>query len=376
MPGNIWNPFLETLPLELLQKLQFKRFKNIFTHAYNNSPFYRRLYRKAGVTVDDIKTLDDIRKVPMVTKEDFRTAQWNKEPFPYGEMLAVPIEEVTAYHQTAGTTGIPTRFGDTWLDWETYAENYAMVMYSRGLRPKDRVYIPFPYHLFIAFWGMHYGAEKLGAEVVPGGQTPTEQRVREMKELKCTATVCTPTYALRMAEVARKIGIDPAKDIPVKMIFCAGEPGASIPDIKNKIEEAWNAKVYDHCGATEAPLWAFECEARNGLHLNEPNILVELLNPDTLEPVSPGDTGTVVVTHLNRYAIPSVRFDLKDIARLSASQDPCPCGRTWRRIEGGVIGRRDDITKERSALCPSSSLAQVVRNVPKLGCKYELDVMG
>jgi phenylacetate-CoA ligase len=375
MPGNIWNPFLETLPLELLRKLQFKRFKNIFAHAYNHSPFYGKLYRKAGVTVDDIKTLDDIRRVPMVTKDDFRSAQWDKEPFPYGEMLAVPIEEVTSYHQTAGTTGIPTRFGDTWLDWETYAENYAMVMYSRGLRPKDRVYIPFPYHLFIAFWGMHYGAEKLGAEVVPGGQTSTEQRVREMKELRCTATVCTPTYALRMAEVARKIGIDPAKDIPVKMIFCAGEPGASIPDIKNRIEEAWNAKVYDHCGATEAPLWAFECDAQNGLHLNEPNILVEILNPDTLEPVSPGDTGTIVVTHLNRCAIPSVRFDLKDIARLSASPDPCPCGRTWRRIEGGVIGRREDVTNERPTPGPPSKLGQMVRNTPISGCKYEAEVM-
>jgi phenylacetate-CoA ligase len=374
MTENIWNPVLETLPLEALGKLQFARFKRILTHAYGHSPFYRKLYAKAGIVPDDVRSMDDLKYIPMVTKDDFREAQRDRAPFPYGEMLAVPLEEVTAYHQTTGTTGEPARFADTWPDWEAYAENWAMMMYSRGLRRKDRVYIPFPYHLFIAFWGGHYGVEKLGAEVVAGGQTTTEQRVREMKDLRCTATMCTPTYALRMAEAAAKIGIDPRKDIPVKMIFCAGEPGASIPATKKRIEDAWNAKVYDHCGATEAPLWAFECEAQKGLHLNEPGVLVEILDPQTFESVAPGKIGTVVVTNLSRYAMPSIRFDLKDLVIPWPSDEPCSCGRTWKRIQGGILGRRDEITKVRGVLFSPTSVEQVVRDIPQLGDEFEIEI--
>lgn len=374
MADNIWNPFLETLPLEHLQEFQFKRFKRIFNHAYQNSPFYRKMYQQAGLSIETLRTIEDVRKVPIITKENFREGQMDEDPFPYGELLAVPPEEITEYHQTTGTTGKPVRFGDTWPDWEKYVENWAMMMYSRGLRRSDRVYIPFPYHLFIAFWGGHYGVEKLGAEVVPGGQTSTEQRVREMKELRCTAMMCTPTYALRMAEIATKIGIDPKREIPIKRIFCSGEPGASVPATKKRIEEAWNAKVYDHCGATEAPLWAFECEAQMGLHLNEPNYLIEILDPLTFEPVPPGEIGTVVVTNLIRFAMPSIRFDLKDLTKFSTSQTPCPCGRTWRKIDGGIIGRRDDITKIRGVLFSPTSVEQVVRDIPKLGDEFEIVV--
>lgn len=210
--------------------------------------------------------------------------------------------------------------------------------------------------------------------MVPGGQTSTEQRVREMKELQCTAMMCTPTYALRLAEIAEKTGINPRTEIPIRMIFCAGEPGASIPATKRRIEEVWNAKVYDHCGATEAPLWAFECDAQQGLHLNEPNYLVEILNPSTFQPAAPGEIGTAVVTNLNRLAMPSIRFDLKDLTRLSVSEEPCPCGRTWRKIVGGIIGRRDDITKIRGVLFSPTSVEQVVRDMPELSDEFEVVV--
>lgn len=184
MPSNIWNPIYEALPQSLMEEIQLKRFQRIFKHAYDNSLFYQKLYREAGISPNDIKTLADIKKVPLTTKAHFQKAQDTDEDFPYGDLLAVPLEEVTQYHQTTGTTGKPVRFADTWQDWEAYAEGWAMMMCSRGLNKSDRVYIPFPYHLFIAFWGGHYGVEKLGAEVVPGGQTSTEQRVREMKELR------------------------------------------------------------------------------------------------------------------------------------------------------------------------------------------------
>jgi phenylacetate-CoA ligase len=371
-PKDMWNPFLEAMPLEDLRRLQFHKFKRILAHTYQHSPFYKKKFDEAGIRPDDIRTLEDIRKIPITSKEELRPAQENSEPFPYGELLSVPLEEVVRYHQTSGTTGMPVRYADTWEDWEWYSENWAYCMYSRGLRSSDRVYIPFPYHVFIAFWGGHYGAEKVGAEVIPGGSTSTEQRVREMRDLMCTAMMCTPTYALRLAETARAIGIDPRREIPVNKIFCAGEPGASIPATKRRIEDTWHAKVYDHLGATEAPLWAFECKAQRGLHLNEAMDLVEILNPETFEPVTPGEIGTAVITTLDRYAMPTIRFDLKDLVKLSADPEPCKCGRTWRMLEGGIIGRRDDITKIRGVLFAPPSVEQAIRSLSELGNEYEI----
>jgi phenylacetate-CoA ligase len=371
---DLWNPVLEAMPLEDLSKLQLHKFKRIFTYAYQNSSFYRKKFDQAGIRPENIKTQDDIRKVPLTSKDEMREAQEGKQPFPFGELLSVPPAEVTEYHQTTGTTGVPVRYADTWEDWEWYSENWAYCMYSRGLRDTDRVYVPFPYHLFIAFWGGHYGSEKVGAMVISGGSTSTEQRVREMMDLKCTTIMCTPTYALRLAEVAKKIGIDPVKDIPVNKIFCAGEPGASIPATKRRIEETWGAKVYDHLGATEAPLWAFECKAQRGLHVNEAMDLVEILDPETFEPVIPGQIGTAVITTLDRYAMPTIRFDLKDLVKLSANADPCECGRTWRMIEGGIIGRRDDISKVRGVLFSPATVEEAVRRLRELGDEYEVIV--
>ncbi len=372
---NMWNPIVETMPLEDLRKLQLHKFKRIFTYAYEKSPFYRRKFDQAGIKPEDIKTYDDIRRVPFTEKQETRQAQENKEPFPFGELLTVPVDEVTAYHQTSGTTGVPVRYADTWQDWEWFSEVWAYAMYSRGFNKTDRIYLPFPYHLFIAFWGAHYAAEKIGAMVIAGGTAPTEERVKEMHELKCTTVACTPTYALSLADTAKKIGIDPVKDMAINKIFCAGEPGASIPATKKRIEDAWGAKVYDIHGATEAPLWAFECKEQRGLHINEAMDLVEILNPETYEPVGPGEIGTAVVTSLDRYAMPTIRFDLKDLVRLAPAENPpCPCGRTWRMMVGGIIGRRDDISKVRGVLFSPSSVEEAVRRVPELSNEYELVV--
>jgi phenylacetate-CoA ligase len=371
---NLWNPVLETMPLEELEKLQLQKFQRIFNYAYEKSPFYRRKFDKAGIKPGDIKTPNDIRNVPVTTKEELRSAQENKEPFPFGDLLTVPINDVTEYHQTTGTTGMPVRWADTWEDWEWYAENWAYCLYSRGFRDTDRVYIPFPYHLFIAFWGGHYGSEKIGATVVAGGSASTEERVREIADLRCTAIMCTPTYALRLAETARKLGYDPVKGMAVRKIFCAGEPGASIPATKKRIEESWGAKVYDHLGATEAPLWAFECIEQRGLHINEAMDYVEILNPETHLPAAAGEIGTAIITTFDRYAMPTIRYDLKDLVRLTNRKEPCGCGRTWRIIEGGIIGRSDDISKVRGVLFAPGAVEEAVRRLPELSDEFELVV--
>jgi phenylacetate-CoA ligase len=332
------------LPLEDLQRLQLAKFKKIFDHAYRNSRFHRRLYRQAGLEPGDIKTYADIRRVPKVEKAMMRDIQ-RKPPFPYGEALCVPLEEVTEFRQTSGTTGTPVYQPDTWQDWEWWAEAWATLLYAQGYRRSDRVFLPFGYNIFVAFWAGHYGAEKLGCEVVPGGVLNTEARILKIQELKASAMMATPTYVLGMADTARKkLGIDPAKDLTIRKITCAGEPGASIPSTKKRIEEAWGAKVYDHVGATEVGAWGFECSEQPGaLHVNEALFLMQLEDLASGALIDkPGKRGKIVITALDRMAQPCIRFDSKDVAEWA--KDPCPCGRTFRLIKGGVIGRSDDIT--------------------------------
>ena len=369
-----WNPILETMPREKLQRLQLRKFQNILKWAYENSPFYRSLYKDAGLEPGDIKTLDDIRKVPKTEKSVLRAAQ-RIEPFPYGSILSVPIEQVTEYRQTTGTTGQPVYHPETWQDWEWSAESWAYILYAHGYRDYDRVFIPFGYSVYIAFWAGHYAAEKIGCEVVPGGVLNTEARILKMKELRTTALMATPTYILGMADTARnKLGIDPAKDLYVTKITAAGEPGGSIPATRKRMEEAWGTKVYDHAGGTEVGHWGYECEAQCGQHVNEAFHLVEIEEVDTGASITePGKSGSMIITTFDRLAHPCIRFDSKDIIEWSPIEK-CECGRTFRLLKGGIIGRADDITKVKGVLLAPTAIEEVVRDIPELGDEYEVIV--
>jgi len=373
-PSIYWNPILETLPREKLQELQLKKFRRIVAWAFENSPFYRRLYKDAGMEPGDIKHFEDISKVPKIEKDMLREVQ-EHGPFPYGDILSVPTQKVTAFRQTSGTTGTPVYQADTWQDWEWWTESWSYILYAQGYRDTDRVFIPFGYNIFVAFWAGHYAAEKLGCEVVPGGVLDTQARILKMQELKCTAFLATPTYVLGMADAARKkLGIDPAKDLGIRKITCAGEPGASIPTTKKRMEDAWGAKVYDHIGATEIGAWSYECtEQPGGLHVNEGLFLVEIEDIDTGEIITePGKNGKMVITALDRIAKPCIRFDSKDVIRWAGFD--CPCGRTFRLIDGGVVGRADDITKVKGVLLAPTAIEEVVRSIPELGDEYEVEV--
>ena len=372
--SKYWNPILETLPQEKLRKLQLIKFQRIFKWAYDNSPFYHDLYHDAGIKPGDIRTLDDIRKIPKVEKSMMRAIQ-GKEPYPYGSILAVPLEEVTEYRQTSGTTGQPVYHPETWLDWDWSAESWAYILYAHGFREHDRVFIPFGYSIHIAFWAAHYACEKIGCEIVPGGVLDTEARILKMRELRCTALTATPTYILGMADTAQnKLGINPAKDLNIRKITAAGEPGASIPATRKRMEEAWGAKVYDHAGATEIGHWGYECEAQCGMHVNEALHLVEIEDIDTCDPITePGQRGSMLVTTFDRLAHPCIRFDSKDIIEWN-SIEKCDCGRTFRLLRGGVSGRADDITKVKGVLVAPNAIEEVVRAIPQLGDEYEVAV--
>jgi phenylacetate-CoA ligase len=368
-----WNPILETMPKEQLHALQLMKFKRIVTWAYDNSPFYHRLYQEAGLEPGDIKHFDDIRKVPKIEKGMMRDVQKNK-PFPYGDMLAVPVEQVAIFRQTSGTTGTPVYQADTWQDWDWWAESWCYILYAQGYRNTDRVFLPFGYNIFVAFWAMHYASEKLGCETVPGGVLDTEARILKMQELQCTAMGATPTYVLGLADTARKIGIDPAKDLSIQRITVAGEPGGSIPTTKKRMEDVWGAKVYDHIGATEIGAWSYECtEQPGGLHVNEGLFLVEIEDVETGKLITaPGKRGKMVITALDRIGKPCIRFDSKDVILWSDKE--CECGRTFHMIDGGVVGRADDITKVKGVLLAPTAIEEVVRSIKGLGNEFEVVV--
>ena len=368
-----WNPLLETLPREKIRALQLAKFRRIFKWTYEHSAFHRSLYTEAGVEPGDIKSFADIQRVPKVEKAMMRGIQC-KDPFPYGDALCVPLDEVCIFRQTSGTTGQPVYQPDTWQDWEWWSECWAYILWAQGYRPQDRVFIPFGYNVFVAFWAGHYAAEKIGCEVVPGGVLDTQARILKIRELQATAMMATPTYVLGMAETARDaLNLDPAS-LSIKKITCAGEPGASIASTKKRMEDAWGAKVYDHAGATEIGAWSFECSHQpGGIHANEAMFLVEIEDPATGMPIEePGVKGKMIITAFDRLAQPCVRFDTKDI--IEWEETVCPCGRTFRLIKGGVIGRADDITKVKGVLLAPAAIEEVVRGIDDLGDEYEVIV--
>ncbi|MEW5920742.1 MAG: phenylacetate--CoA ligase family protein [Bacillota bacterium] len=367
-----WNPLLETLPRDQLKALQFKKFKRILNWGYENSKLYRRIYDKAGFHPEDLKTWEDISRVPTSQKEDYLTAQ-AKEPWPYGDSLCVPLEKVTEYHQTSGTTAQPVYQPDTWQDWELLNEMWAYILWAQGFRNTDRVFIPFGYNVFIAYWQGHYACEKIGCEVVPGGILSTEERLLKIKELKATALMGTPTYILNMADVCRnKLKMDPG-ELGIKRILCAGEPGANVPATKKRIEEVWNARVYDHVGGTETGGWSYECTFQpGGVHVNEALCLVELVDLENGEPIEElNKPGKIIITTFDRLAQPCIRFDSKDVSMWG---EACACGRTFRILKGGIHGRTDHITKIKGVLFSPVSVEEVVRGIPELGNEYELIV--
>jgi len=362
-----WNPILETLPREKLVEIELKNFRRHLRYAKAHSPLYRKRFK--GVEPEDIKTRQDLKGLPLIEKEDLRIAQAGEAPTIYGHILGVDPGEVTTFRQTSGTTGKPVYVPESAESWQWRVEVWCHILWMAGFRETDRVFVPFGYNVYVAFWEGHYAAEKLGCEVVPGGALDTKARISKMMEVKPTALLNTPTYGLHMAEVAREMGINP-KEIGIKRMLCAGEP---LPQATRKmLESRWNAEVYDHIGGTEPCAWAAMCANRSGLHIMEPFSLVEILDLETLsKEVSEGELGVAVVTPLGRRSFPLVRFNTKDVVR--RGPDRCPCGRNSMMISE-VVGRTDHLRKIRGVLfTPVSVEDLVMREFPEIS-EYEIVV--
>lgn len=361
-----WNSRLETMSREELDKLQFARFKNIFKFAYENSPAYRELYDAHGVSPESLKSMEDIRRVPLTDKA-FLVKSMGAGL--YGSTLSIPEEKVVFYHQTSGTTSMPVPQPDSLNDWYYNGECWAAALWAHGVRPSDRVMVAFNYNLFIGFWQCHYGCEKLGAEIIPGGGLSTEVKLQKIMELGVTVLATTPSYAFRMAERAAEMGID-IKNSQVRILITSGEPGALIESVKNRLSELWGAEVYDNIGATEVGSWGFECEAHPGaMHINESNFLPEIIGLEDEEPITEsGKFGRLVLTNFFREGRPCIRFNTNDIA--CWAEEGCACGRTYRMIDGGIRGRADHILKVKGTFVNPATVEDIVNRHERCSHEY------
>lgn len=364
-----FNDVLETMPRERLQDLQVDKLKTMLGQLWEQNRFYTAKFRAAGINVTDFQSLEDLPHFPLTTKSELIEAQADAPPF--GTNATFPEEAYTRFHQTSGTTGVPLRVLDTEESWNWWGECWGYVLTGAGLTPDDRLFMPFSFGPFIGFWTAVEGARKIGAIMIPGGGRDSVQRLRLMRELGATAMCSTPTYALRLAEVAKETGID-LDEIPVRITVHAGEPGANVPATKARIEAAWTAKCYDHAGASEVGAHSFECQIQpGGTHAIESEFIVEVLNPETGETVSEGERGELVITNLGRVGYPVIRYRTGDLVK--PSYDPCDCGRTFVRFEGGVLGRADDMVIVRGVNVFPSAIENLIREFDEVD-EYKVTV--
>jgi phenylacetate-CoA ligase len=337
-----WNPRHETMPREELEALQLRKLRGLVEWADASVPWQSKRLRDAGVTQDSIDSFDDLQRIPFLTRDEWMDAQLQDPPF--GAILAAPPDRAVRYHMTSGTTGkTPIRVLDSLKDWEWISEMWCYGLWGFGVRPRDTLFVAFGYSKFIGFWGLHYAGEKLGCLVLPGGAMTTDQRVKEIIEMGATVVASTPTYALRMAQEARALGIDLAGSA-VERVILSGEPAGSIPATKALIEEQWGARAGDTAGMTElGTIMIFECaEQPGGTHIIEDHYIEEVIDPATDEPVPYGEMGERVVTSFGRGFIPVLRYRTRDfVVRVPGSS--CSCGRTFDIYEGGIRGRVDDM---------------------------------
>ena len=350
-------PRVERASRASMQGLQLARLRKQLAHAAAHSPFYKRKLRAAGVKVTSVRTLDDLRRLPFTTKDELKNNQAEKPP--WGDVLAVPFAEVLRVHMTSATTGRPLAFLDTKDDWYGFYHSYARSLHAFGVRREDMVMAAFSYGPWIGYWSGFYAAQDLGCLVFPAGGLSTDQRIDALLNYPITVLGCTPSYALFLAEHAAHKGIDLAKDTKVRLTWHTGEPGASIPATKAKIETAFGAKAYDLPGLTEIAAWGFECDARAGLtHVHEDYCYPEVLDEQD-RPVGPGGRGELVFTSLYRKAMPLLRYRTRDIVQVSDRR--CPCGRTLLAFEGGVHARLDDMKKVRGIIVYPRRVEEIVR---------------
>ena len=358
---------LETLGSDRLRDHQWRRFRAMAAELIAANTFVAKKWRTAGIeSVDDLRGWDDFRRLPLTRKSELVADQAAHPPF--GTNLTYALERYVRVHQTSGTSGAPLRWLDTQESWEWWARCWGFVLRGAGVSPADRVFFPFSFGLFIGFWAGFEGARALGALAIPGGGQDSPTRLAWMESLGATVLVCTPSYALHLLEVARENGIDLTK-LPVRTTVHAGEPGAGIPAVRARIEAGWNARTFDHGGMTEMGAYGYECSEQAGLHVNESEFILEVVDPVTAEPATDGE---LVLTNLGRVGSPVIRYRTGDHVRLGEGN--CPCGRTFGRLSGGILGRLDDMLIVRGVNVFPAAIEGVVRRFTTIE-EFQIEVL-
>ena len=358
----MFNKKIETLPRRKIQELQLDRLKKTVKNVYENVPFYKKKFKELKVKPEDIKSLDDIRKLPFTTKNDLR------DNSPFG-MMATPLDNCIELHASSGTTGIPVTVCYTPHDIDVWSEVMARCLSMSGLTKKDIFQNPIPYGTFTGAFGFHYGAQKVGALVIPSGMGQSERQIKLMEYYGTTFISGVASYALRLGQVAREMGIDPKK-LKVR----SGLFGAEMftKGLKQRIMEAWDMDVHDIYGLTEmcGPGVSTDCDQHDGLHLWEDNFLIECIDPNTLEPVGLEEEGEIVLTTITKEGMPLLRYRTRDIAKLYDTKK-CECGRTHVK-HSTIKGRSDDMIIIRGTNIYPGQIESVLMKHPEVGSNWRM----
>jgi len=353
-------PSAERIDRTALAKMQGQRLERLLGGVYGPNRFYTSKLDRAGIRLDALQLPRDLSRLPLTTKTELVGDQIAHPP--WGTAFSEPIDQYTRYCQTSSTTGRPLRWIDDNESWQWMLECWKTVYRGARVDRRDRIFFPFSFGPFLAFWTAFEAGCQIGAHCVPGGGMSSQLRLAMIETIEPTVLCCTPTYALRLAEVAAENRADhrPLSESSVRVLIVAGEPGGSIPATRERIERSWGARVIDHHGLTEVGPVSFECWEQPGfLHLNESEYVCEVLDPSTLEAVPDGQPGELVITNLGRTLTPVIRYRTGDI--VVRRSDVCRCGRTWARLEGGILARADDMINVRGVNVYPSALESVVR---------------
>jgi len=335
------------------------RFGELMEQVLDANPFYRSKYEALDLPGrgPDIR---ELASLPLTTKSEL-VADQERTP-PYGTNLTHPLSEYTRVHQTSGTTGRPLRWLDTAESWAWWLDCWVEIYEAAGVTPEDRLFIPFSFGPFVGFWAAFEAGPRLGCLTVPAGGLTSEQRIEKLLEYDATVLVCTPTYALRLARVAREMGRDLAGS-SVRLSIHAGEPGASLPNVRARIESTWGVRCFDHAGATEVGAWGYGCGEDDHMHVNERAFIAEVIDAETLLPRRVEEDGTargeLVLTNLGRIGSPVIRYRTGDLVEMCT--DPCPCGRSGTWLRGGVLGRIDEMVTVRGVNVYPGAVDNIIR---------------
>lgn len=341
-----------------LKDYQLQRLNQLLVFVTQCNEFYKEKLK--AVTLP-LRSIQDLSKLPLTTKKELAEDQLVNAPF--GRNHSYPESSYIRYHQTSGTSGRPLKVLDTKESWDWWQDCWLAVMQSAGVTRNDRLFLAFSFGPFIGFWAAYEAAKKAGTMVIPGGGQSSTDRLHSIIENQANVLLCTPSYALHLAEVAEKQGID-CRQSSVHTIITAGEPGGSIPSVRSRIEGLWDAKLFDHVGMTEMGAYGYSCSQQNGIHVNERQFVAEVIDPVTLQPVHEGEKGELVLTNLERYGFPLLRYRTGDM--VENRSETCACGNPFRFFHGGIIGRSDDMVIVRGVNIFPQSIEAIVREFPQI----------